>query len=324
MKPCLPLLFLEVLISFNLAYGEKKPMDAQTQTRGPNPPPVTPALHEQALAVLRGALAEPPGWEKIHAAEALLMLKNNAGVNEAIERDMKTAGDRPQYRIGLWRMRALAESEPARSQPWLDRICAALFDPQGADRVHAAEALAKLHYRPRDSEELRRLQDVARTATDGVAVYTQWVLANAGRTEAIRTLTGMLDSKDNVERCRAAYALGRLEKLPAETRELLAAAARREPADSAARVYLLGSALAQATGPDAAIHLKAFLRQIALEGDKANKYAAATALAECGDGDDLPILTQLLAHEILDVRVGAARAILCIEQRASAPRNVKE
>lgn len=323
MKRYLSFLYLFLLMPCAIANGGEKVMDNQTQTSQPAAL-AGPDLRDRALAVLRGALAEPPGWEKIHAAEALLTLKYGAGVTEAIERDLQAVGDRPQYRIGLWRMRALAEREPARRQPWLDRIRAALFDPQGPDRVHAAEALAKLRYQPRDAAELQRLQETARTATDGVAVYTQWALANAGRPEAVRTLDGMLDSKDSVERCRAAYALGRLEGLNAETRKKLAAAADCEPAGSEARVYLLGSALAQAGGPEDAMPLKASLRRLALEGDKANKYAAATALADHGGADDLPILAQLLAHEILDVRVSAARAILCIGQRGSASPKPKE
>lgn len=299
-------------------------MDHQTQTRQ-SAALVSPELRAQALAVLRGTLTGPPGWEKIHAAEALLILKDEAGVREAIERDLETAGGRPQYRIGLWRMQTLAENEPSRRQPWLDRIREALFDPQGPDRVHAAEALAKLGYQPRDANELLKLQKTAQAATDGVAVFLQWVLANAGRPEAIQALSGKMDSTDPVERLRAAYALSRQKGLPETIKNRLAVLADSEPEGSTARVWLLGCALYRIPQSVNAPRWKAALRQIALKGDKADQYPAALALAERGDGEELPILTQMLASEVLDVRVGAARAILSIRQRASAhPITVKE
>lgn len=298
-------------------------MDPQTATRPPAPQ-IDAELREQCLAVLRAALTGPPGWEKIHAAEALLKLQFDEGVDQAIEHDLNTVGGRPQYRIGLWRMKALAESEPARRQPWLDRIRAALFDPQGPDRIHAAEALAKLDYVPHDADELRTLQETARAATDGVAVFTQWVLANAGRPEAIDALSGMMASRDPVERLRAVYALSRRKGLPETIRNRLAALADSEPEGSTARVWLLGCALYRIPRNVNAPRWKAALRQIALKGDKADRYPAALALAEQGDDGDLPTLRKMLADEALDVRVGAARAILSIGRRASEPIKAKD
>ena len=272
--------------------------------------PLSPELREEALDTLRSALREESRWVKVHAAEALLSLGYPEGVREAFLAEYEQFGEEPQYRIGIFRVLAKAAQDPAENEAWGARIRAAFDDPDGPDRVHAAETLAKLGYTPAE-EELPGIRELAKGAGP-LAMYTRWIEANADPA-ARRELLDLLDDPDPAARSTVAYALRHLGPLDAAAREALIFRAKAEAEDSPARVYLLGAAFVNA--PEDAV-IKTLLLDYVSRGTIAERYEALNALGAAGDNGDLAVLKAALEDSEADPRIAAALGMLRIERRA--------
>jgi SSS family solute:Na+ symporter len=255
--------------------------------------------------VLTRALEDASPWIRVHAAEALIALKRTQPALAVFRPRSETT--EPRYRIVVWRVLAAAEPEPAQRRRYVERIRAALLDPNGPDQTHAMEALAKLHEPIADEAERRRVLDVADGRGDA-APFAVWRLAQAKDATAVNRLVKLLHADDATTRARAAYVLGRLKPLPKAASDAISTALKTEPIDSPARVMLRA-----AQGEDA-------VRELARDAQVApsGRYFAAMSLAECGTTQDYAILAQLLNDPDADVRVGAAYAMLQIDGRGAA------
>ncbi|WP_164103678.1 sodium:solute symporter family transporter [Candidatus Laterigemmans baculatus] len=321
---------------------------------------------ERLVATLRDALTEPPAeaspWVRIHAAEALLWHGDRELVAEVfaptgdnlagdnLAGDNLAGGlatDEPEVRIGVWRIRAQLADQPALRQERLEPIRQALRDPAGPDRVHAAEALAKLGA-SLTGEDRQAAEQLADSPDPAVAAYALWLLADAGETAARERLLGLLEAEDPIARLRAAFAIRNLQQPPtASERARVEAAAASEPNDSPAKVYLLGTAwlltprgglaagnepAAESTAQEA--DLASQEADLASPGRSRNgwgdavraqltspatgdRYAAAMAIGDGGDWSDVDQLRPLLESDDADVRLAAAHAILRIDRRQS-------
>jgi SSS family solute:Na+ symporter len=274
---------------------------------------VNDTIHQKALLLLRTALQKEDRWIKVHAAESLLSLGHSEGIRQAFELELSAKGGEPKYRIGIWRVLAQAAPDAAEREQWIGKIRAAFLDPTGPDRLHAAEALAKLGYQVQN-QEADAFKLVAETGDDRLAAETRWIFANNGAMNPQLSLAELLESKEDLARFNAAYALRNLPQLSAAAREKLLAALSKEPAHSSGRIYMISAALVHAP-PDQQKQLKAELLSHVKTGDQAAKYEICATLAKVGLKEDLPLLSSLLDDTNSDVRVGAANAVLWIEQR---------
>jgi SSS family solute:Na+ symporter len=266
---------------------------------------------QQLIHQLEQEMQANTSWVRIHAAEALIA----HGVTEPVAASFAPEVNRvaSPYRMGVWRVMARAAQKPAERRQFIEQIHRVLLDPTAADRLHAAESLAKLGIA--DAADRSALEWWLASADDASSVFPLWlnVLSAHGddRTKTEVRLASLLDSKDPVARLRAAFALGRIK--PGETETLLRLNQRlaSEPADSSARVYLVTAALLQAKrNSPAAVRLKSQLA-LYLEGGKPNEQLeAATVLGKCGSAKDLPALTRLLSSSKADARIGAASGLL--------------
>jgi SSS family solute:Na+ symporter len=268
-----------------------------------------PVLHDDQRArcrdILVRALLDDSPWIRVHAAEALIALKQTGPALAAFRAKADTT--EPRYRIVVWRVLAQAEPDAAQRSQYVERIRAALMDPSAPDHAHAMEALAKLHEPAADDAERKRIQDVA-DAKSQISPFAVWRLANANDATAIERLVVLLHADDAITRSRAAYVLSRLQPLPDTATQAVTATLDKEPADSPARIMLRA-----AQGGDA-VREMAKDTKIAPSG----RYFAAMNLADNGTGDDFPILDTLLNDPDSDVRVGAAYATLKIDARAAS------
>jgi SSS family solute:Na+ symporter len=271
-------------------------------------------LRQRAARVLRTALDTDARWIKVHAAEALLSLDRPQGVMQAFERELALKGAEPEYRIGIWRVLARAAPSDGERERWTRKIAAAFLDANGPDRLHAAETLAKLGYQPR-GEEAEAFELAARTGPGPLAANARWVLANSGLPDAEAGLVELLDSDDGGTRADAAYAVRHLPKLSPAGWEKLTAALRRAPDDDIARASLVSAAFVHAPA-DRKAYFRNELLTYARTGTSDQRYEACAALAIGGTDDELPLLAGLLDSSDSDVRVGAAHAILRIDQPA--------
>ncbi len=277
------------------------------------------------VEILQKEMATQTGWVRVHAAEALVHHGYGAGVAAAFAPEADTAA--APLRIGVWRVLATASPDETVRTAFVGRIRAAFLNPDGPDRLHAAEALAKLGVCRK--EDRPALEAYLAEQGQALGAFACWVMALSGDVADVDRLAGLLESTDPVARLRAGVALGRLaggvENLSLRSstvgatresplpsmKERLSIAAGKEPADSPAAVYL--ACAAYRAGGEAS-HRDRVLYYLQ-NGKTSERYEAALALGARGDEADLPLLTPLLDHAEADVRIGAADASLRILRR---------
>ena len=267
-------------------------------------------LRARALQVLQHELATTSGWIRVHAAEALIEHGHHEGILDRFKPDLATA--RPPDRIGVWRVLAKV-SAPAERTRYLEYLRAALRDPNGPDRVHAAESLAKLDaVSPR---ERPAIESWLVTADPAIAAYLRWLVVQLSdsdlRADAERDLASLLREPAAAARRRAAYAFTRLERVSSTTKAALHEAAAKEPSHSPVRAYLLVAALIHSptNDPRRMQHITN-LRTYLERGSVAEQFEVAAMLGRARDRTSLPTLVRLLTAPDSDTRIGAASGLL--------------
>lgn len=291
---------------------------------------VSAATREQALEVLQRALETEHRWIKVHAAEFLLELSYPTGVYEAFEAERKSFESEPKYRIGIWRVLSRATVNQTERQQWIESIRAVVLDPESTDKIHALETLAKLG----DNSQDPALRDavVAVSQVDAVAPYGRWLLTHWGlgksnQVDQVASLFELLNSPNSTSQLVAAYGLQWMRthaphaNHPAlRSPQILAAlrkAAERGDVEPAAKAYLHSAAWVLSPGNESTNSDRDQLLVAAKRNDATARIVAATALAERGTGEDVPLLLEWLQDSNADVRVHAAAALLRIGRRDS-------
>lgn len=249
----------------------------------------------------------------MHAAEGLLAAGHCDGVREVFRLENERQGDKPEYRIGIWRVLASSSEEPAERERWVRKIKEAFLDLNGPDRIHAAEGIAKLRapMRPATREVAWR---AAESPDPALSVMTAWALAANGDKKAEQLLNASLASKTPVIRRVAAYAFRAMPCVSALTAELLVHTARAETAASPARSCLVGAALVHAGSGEEAASLKQQLLKFVSSADADRREVAAT-LSICGVGEDLSCLDAMFSEAGGDTRICLASAMMQIQRR---------
>ena len=300
-------------------------------------PIVGQQLRQRCVEVLRRGLNDEQGPTRAAAAEYLLRLDYWDGVQDRFEAERERFESRPEERIRIWRVLALAPVEEKKRDAWIAKIRDVFLDPGAPDRLEAVEALAALGYRvPEDEAE--PFAEAARSDDGRMAALASWVLLNSGQQEGEARLAELLwggtklieipnEAGDPQARAAAAYALRHVAHAQRDTRLALGTVAVAEPSDSPWRVFLVGAALVhyhegehEASKRPFLTQLKRRLRSFAMTGSEAERREACETLGIVGRKDDLPILTGLLEDADADVRHAAAWAILRIGRRV--PRRI--
>src|SRR5690606_1155170 len=121
-------------------------------------------------------LFDQTSWVKVHMAEYKIWSGNAIGVEEAFLVEEKQFGSDSPYRIGIWRV--LAQSSKENFSLYRNKILEAFKDPLGADRVHAAETLAKLGL-PLEELAPEAVTPIIKGEKNSLFVYTLWGMANS-------------------------------------------------------------------------------------------------------------------------------------------------
>lgn len=269
----------------------------------------TPAeLRQRCVDVLRQALAQGREFVKVHAAEALIREGHSEEARAAFVGEVDTAP--AKYRIGVWRVMVQASPADGKGEPYRARIRAAFLDPDGPDRVHAIETLAKLDDPAKPPELIR----VAREGEGVLQAFARWALANSGVAEHEQALADLLEAQDPGVRTAAAYGLRWLPTLTTETRDRVAARCDAETRASTCPIYLLSAAFIH-SGPGKMDMLEPAIIARLDSKDKDERYEACEALGLAGREAVVSVLQGRLHDEDTDVRVSAANAILRILRR---------
>jgi len=261
------------------------------------------------IGELRSALQSQTGWPRIHAAEALIA---QGYPEETLEAYRPLVDSAPaEERIGVWRVLAQAEPKAATRRGMVERVRAAFLDPNGPDRLHAVETLAKLKFVVPDQD--RPLVAEYATRKPAEAAFANWLLAISGDKAARQTLVATLKDSDPVARLRAAFALASLPgQRTAAEEAAIAEAAQAEPEDSPSRVMLVGAAAKVAKDSEP---FRAELLELVRSTEVERRRQAVTWLGEVGRPADQGALQSLANDEDLRVRMAAANSRLRIDRR---------
>jgi len=177
------------------------------------PQNVTPELRENAVEILRNALANEQHWNKVRAAEYLLALDYPQDVRKMFETELTTFGDEPGYRIGIWLVLAKATYDRKAREQWIDKIRAVFSDANELDSDYAAEALSKLDCQIPEKEQERfeiELQKRMKPGTKSENEMKCAHLAESGTATDLPYLTAMINNPDAEIRVEAANAILRI------------------------------------------------------------------------------------------------------------------
>lgn len=288
--------------------------------------PVPGSLKTESVQVLRTVMQTQSEWVKVHAAEFLLWSGHPEGVREIYLEEEKRFWNKSPYRIGIWRVLAQEAEKPDEKKKWTDKIMHAFLDTNGADRIHAAETLAKLHVSPlKEHPDATAL--ALKSAVKSLSLYTRWSVAFT----SADSLSGVRDSFLNMSisgeeevfsKRLATYVVRQSGELPDVQWESFAKAALSEPEASGLKSSFLTAAVIAASGNVASSGLyqqvfEAFLQYKDIP-DKGARMDIAAGLGEKGNAGHLPVLVALLKNEDplgievddADIRASAAYAIL--------------
>lgn len=309
---------------------------AGCNNNGGNTLSVSDSLRREAIQVIRLNLENQSKWEKVHAAEYLLWLGYPQGVKETFQKEEQKCGTESPYRIGIWRVLAQTDTAPEKKRIWVNKIIDAYRDPNGTDRVHAAETLAKLNISPtKESPEIT--EKILEGKISPLSIYTL-LGVSVSATDSIKSSQNPFlniltnDSVDIQLKSIAAYALRYLDNLNPEEWHSLAQSALSRPEIPEDHTNLLSTAFV--TAPDDSVRSVNYLniRRNLLEAkrslNEADRIEMTAALSEKGTLEDLPILISLWDNGNKqrgtgkingsgspDLQAAAAYAILKIDRR---------
>lgn len=265
------------------------------------------------ISLLEHEMAANTQWLRIHAAEGLLDNGEIGKIPELFRPEADTAT--APYRIGVWRVLARSTQGEERNRN-VERLRNVLHDPQASDRISAVESLCKIGATHREDRAV--IFEWLKTADDSTAAFPRWFLilsSNGSEREADEAALAKLSSSpDPIARLRAAFALGRLKNLSANSIAKFREQLKDEPADSIARVYFITALLLHTN--DAA-QIAELQKQLIPyfdhgKGNEILEIGLATGLR--GDANDASMLESLLKNPDPDARIGAANGLLKLLQ----------
>lgn len=289
-------------------------------------------LKEEAVDTLRKILHEQQEWVKVHAAEFLIWSGYPEGVKDIYLKELERFQEKPQYRIGIWRVLAQLSNGDESAQ-YKTKIVNAFLDTTGRDRIHAIETMAKLKISPLpqhpDATDAALHSDIK-----SLSAYTHWAIAYTNKDSAESASKYFLDrlldaNEDILQRRIAAYVLRNGNNLGMADWNALSDMALTLPDDTEGKSGFLNAALL--TAPQemktSGTYKNIFDNFLAYTSkkDKNIKLDIASALAVTGGTEHLPLLTDWLRNTFptgiasydADVQASAAYAIIKICERTS-------
>jgi hypothetical protein len=280
----------------------------------PPTPVVTasPDLAERAATTLEATLADTRGWERIHAAEALSALGDEAGLVRT--KFLAEAAAAPDPRIGVWRVLASTTVDPTDRRQWVDLIEAIAASPEAPDRWQAIESLGKLSHAA-DPSLRESLRTLAQQAEPNQALLVWWALDAAGERDARSHILEALTSVDPAVRRRAAYILRWIGMGDPQAATAVSDALSHEPRGTPAEWYLLTTSLRLQPADSAERQRR--VEVVAQQATPAARLEACQALMHFLKPEDLVRFVPLLDAPEADVRIGGAWLISHVLNRAT-------
>src|SRR5690625_3674895 len=279
-------------------------------------------LRIEAVDSLYSVLYGTTKWAKVHAGEYLIQLDYRKAIDSVFKAENEEFGQEEGYRIGIWRVLALASRTDEQRDFWISKIKEVYENDRASDKIHALESLAKLGISVEtDPGEI----------VSADAVFKSWAYALSSpdaKTSVISRLIKNIESEevDLKVKKRSVYVLRQLGSLDTrEWNELFRLAINLENY-SDLKFYL--NSLLYVTAPTDTLHnnhldiIENALYDYTTSDNLTLKREIALALSERGDTSHIDLLQKYLRQkedgnfeEISDLRTAAALAILRIDRR---------
>lgn len=292
-------------------------------------------LKKWATDELRLALTVREKWVKVHAAEALLGFGFDKEVAREFECELNKFGNEAQYRIGIWRVLAKATDSKQEATTWTNRIERAFYDTDSPDRIHAAEALAKLQVEI-PKQKLDAVLAAARGDDRRLAPFTRWWVAavtkGEPRDESLLALWSWATKADQATMRTAAYALRHLGETSESNWKRLVTQSLGE-SDRVTQARLLSTAWVVAprsASEEKLSEVRQRLAELATAAKPVGQKDLCAALEKKGMSRDIALLTKLFhigrntpdatpdeKTAAADIRIFAAQALLKIDRRTT-------
>ncbi len=289
-------------------------------------PSVPDAVIGVAKDTLQFALENSSKWEKVHAAEYILNLQYANNVFDVFVEEEKRNRHEPYYRIGLWRVLSRAAKTNEEKNKWLDSI-SRVFGKQGAlDRIHAAEALAKLEVSPK-TISVKVTDSILGDVHNPMWAYTYWGTAYTSAKDMCQVKNNFVDlvlnSNESILIKRIAlYALYKMKNVGVQNWDLLTSRVLDEPRNSPLYTSYLICTLANSP-KDSLFSPRFFecrrMMEEQIQSLQEDQLAAALGVyEEIATAEDIPFLTSFLdkgadQHNVETI-MAAANALLNIDR----------
>lgn len=253
------------------------------------------------MAVLVAAMGCEDFWVSVHATEYLIDLGHTELAEKNCVEHLSTYEEVPQKRIGLWRVQYQLATDASKKSQLLNKLISAYLAPEGPDRLHAAETLAKLRYCFKALNQQTVLRDTEQGGMMGAFVTWGMAVACGPQANDDQALLMHLLGASATERRLAAYGLSFLAK-PTHQQWLKLARVALTEADTETKAYLLGAAYQlydTDNTADAAIYeqLRTQFLALANSDTKSVRMELCRALASRKDRAGHVILTRLAGKQ---------------------------
>lgn len=288
-------IYVSVLMSFAVlgCAGTRDPLDE---------------LARRAREVLRQDLRDEKGLVQVHAADALVALKEFATVRAVYAAQLPIDPASP-FRVGAWRSLAGAAESSAERAIWVEKIEREFLDLDGTLRVGAIESLCKIGHVV-SGRVLEAARVMATTAPEPDAVFASWALHLAGERAAVGRIASALASNSALARSRAAFVLRWVHARDPAVLARLSAAADAEPAGTNTHAFLISAALALEAEPTRVAAWQHAAETILAQGSTAARYEIGQTLMRRERPSGVARLVHLLDAPEGDVRVVGSWMIL--------------
>lgn len=270
------------------------------------------------LSYIEKAAGSSDFWVKVHGIEYLIALGEHKKAKRFVDGEFSKYADSSQKRIGVWRVMYRLETDGEIRDGLLKRIIQAYVDQDGADRIHAAETLAKLNFSLQNLDDDIIQNDIQYGGMLGAFVRWGYSLSNAGTSN--RSLLLELMKEESEMQKLSAYALGFIGNLSNDEWVSITVMTLKTDTGSVAYPYLLGmlySVYDRSLNlqPHEYTQVKLHLLNLKNREFKDARIELCRALATHSERDDVLILHELLKDDRqdaanLDVKAAAAYALL--------------
>ncbi|MBD1432909.1 hypothetical protein H8B06_08740 [Sphingobacterium sp. DN00404] len=250
---------------------------------------------EMALADLKSLLYSEKEWVKVHVAEFLLW--ENCYVDEVRVEFLKEEeqfGHIPKYRIGIWRVLVQAATDEKNKQYWIDKIMTAYRNPEGEDRLHAIETLAKL--------QVGVVQDLPTGLESSFRLYSLWnyTIGSAEKKQTVKNmlLQDLVSNKlTELERHVTSYILRYIGPLAEDEYRQVEAWMRKDDLKPDLRSNLLATLLISGPESQSANVMRSLKEELyAIRNESEAIPHIMTALAQKGDANDRKIVVDMYTN----------------------------